>query len=289
MTDKTEKALVEKLTDIVKQIARGRYEDIDALFELTKANKYPQHIAELAEAFGMMTLKVETREFSLQENIKELTKANAALEVAGNELFDAHEQLKGASLETIYHLARAAEQKDDDTHAHIQRMSHYSAALAKSIGMSEKETQTILYAAPMHDVGKIGIPDMILLKPGKLTDSEFTTMKTHTILGRKILADSDFDLIKTAEVIASSHHEKWDGTGYPRGLEKDEIPIEGRVAALADVYDALTTKRPYKEPFEHEVACRIIKESKGQHFDPEIVDAFFSIEDEILDIKDSFP
>ncbi len=288
MTENTEKELIEQLTASVRQIAQGHYGDIDTLFELTKEKKYPQHITELAEAFGMMTMQVETREFRLEQNIKDLKEANSAIEVARKEVFDAHEQLKDASLETIYHLSRAAEQKDDDTHSHIQRISYYSAALAKSLGLSQKDIHKILYASPMHDVGKIGIPDMILLKPGRLTESEFNTMKTHTVLGKEILKDSESSLIQAAEIIAETHHEKWDGTGYPRGLSKDDIPLEGRIVAVADVYDALTSKRPYKEPFDHDVAFRMIDELKETHFDPHVTEAFFEIEDEIIEIKNSF-
>ncbi len=196
--------------------------------------------------------------------------------------------LQQATLETIYRLSRAAEYKDEDTHAHLFRMSHYAAAVARRLGHSSEQTRALLYAAPMHDVGKIGIPERILLKPGKLDAQEWDTMKKHTTIGVKILEGSQNDLMQLAEVIAHSHHEKWDGSGYPRGLAGEDIPIVGRISAIADVFDALTSKRPYKEPFSIEKSFSIIREGHGNHFDPLVVDAFFDISDEILEIKARF-
>ncbi|MCD6136907.1 two-component system response regulator [Candidatus Bipolaricaulota bacterium] len=204
------------------------------------------------------------------------------------ELHQAFERIKNASLETIYRLSRAAEYKDEDTGAHILRMSHYSAAVARKLGLSEGEVEAILYAAPMHDIGKIGIPDHVLLKPGKLDQDEWVIMKQHTTIGGCILERSSAEFIKLGETIALTHHEKWDGSGYPKGLEGKEIPICGRITAIADVFDALTSKRPYKEPFSVEKSFSIIKEGRGTHFDPQVVDAFFSITDAILAIKEQF-
>jgi putative two-component system response regulator len=201
------------------------------------------------------------------------------------ELRLALERVKAVSLETIYRLSIASEYKDEDTGAHIKRMSRYSAAIARKMGMDETEVETILYASPMHDLGKIGIPDLVLLKPAKLDPAEWEIMKKHTEIGAEILKGSDAEYIKLGEIIARCHHEKWDGTGYPMGLKKDEIPIVGRIAAIADVFDALTSKRPYKEPFSLEKSMAIIKEGRGTHFDPDVVDAFFAIQGEILAIK----
>jgi putative two-component system response regulator len=138
----------------------------------------------------------------------------------------------------------------------------------------------------MHDVGKIGIPDNILMKPGKLTDEEFDFMKTHTTIGAKILVDSKAEILQLAQQIAISHHEKWNGRGYPQGLAGDTIPLAARIVGLTDVFDALTSKRPYKDPFPVEVALDIIKKERGEHFDPDVVDVFFENIDEILKIKD---
>ncbi len=204
------------------------------------------------------------------------------------ELKHALEHIKEASLETIHRLSVAAEYKDEDTGAHIKRMSRYCAAIARQMGLDEHAVETILYAAPMHDVGKIGIPDKILLKPGKHDAQEWEIMKQHALIGAEILKDSDAEFIKMGEVIARSHHEKWDGSGYPDALKGAEIPIAGRIAAIADVFDALLSKRPYKEAFSLEKSLEIIKDVRGTHFDPEVVDAFFAIKDDILAIKKQY-
>jgi putative two-component system response regulator len=156
------------------------------------------------------------------------------------------------------------------------------------MGLSDAEVESIMYAAPMHDVGKIGIPDRILLKPGKLDPGEWEIMKQHTIMGADLLAGSDVEFIRLAEVIALTHHEKWDGSGYPRGLKGTKIPLVGRIAAIADAFDALTSERPYKEPFSIKKSFDIIQEGRGTHFDPDVVEAFFAIKDEILLIIDRY-
>ena len=202
-----------------------------------------------------------------------------------DDLKTALQRIKNASLETIYRLSVASEYRDEDTGAHIQRVNRYSAAVASRMGLEGSTVESILYAAPMHDVGKIGIPDHILMKPSKLDPGEWEIMKTHTTIGAKILRGSDAEYIGIAETIADSHHEKWDGSGYPNGLKGEAIPITGRITAIADVFDALTSKRPYKEAFSVEKAFGIIEEGKGSHFDPDVVDAFKAIRDEILTIK----
>ena len=197
------------------------------------------------------------------------------------ELTKAFEKIKVASLDTVYRLSRAAEYKDEDTGAHVQRMSHYSSAIARSMGLDDKFVENILWAAPMHDIGKIGIPDRVLLKPGKLDDDEWVIMRRHTTIGAEILKDADAEFIKLAAEIALTHHEKWSGSGYPQGIKGTDIPLAGRIVALADVFDALTSERPYKAPFPLEKALAIIKEGKGSHFDPQVAEAFFSVESEI--------
>ncbi|MBF0574004.1 MAG: response regulator [Desulfamplus sp.] len=192
---------------------------------------------------------------------------------------------KKLTIDTIHRLTWASEYKDEDTGSHIQRMSNYSTAIAKRLGINPNTVESISYAAPMHDIGKIGIPDRILLKPGKLTPEEWEIMKRHTLIGAKILKGSKSGFIRLGELIAMTHHEKWDGSGYPLGLQGSKIPMVSRIVALADVFDSLTTKRPYKEPFSLEKSYQIIREGKGSHFDPDVVDAFFEILDEILKIK----
>ena len=197
-------------------------------------------------------------------------------------------QLKNASLEIIWRLTAASEYRDNETGAHIKRMSHYSAAIARKMGLAPKTIETILYAAPLHDIGKIGIPDEILLKPDKLNPKEWEIMKLHTIIGANILKGSKIGFVSMGAMIAMTHHEKWDGSGYPNGLKGRKIPLAGRIVALADVFDALTSKRPYKEAFSIKKSHQIIKQGHGKHFDPDVLDAFFSIQDEILNIKETY-
>ena len=201
------------------------------------------------------------------------------LELVKNELGEAY-------LDTIHRLARAAEYKDDETLGHIMRMSRYSAMLAQKLGMSDKEVQDILYAAPMHDVGKVGIPDSILMKPGRLTPEEFEIIKTHTVIGANLLAYSKSEILKLAEEIALFHHEKWNGKGYPQGLSGEKIPLSARIVGLADVFDALTSKRPYREPYPITDSIDIIARSRGEDFDPKVVDVLLRHMDEVLKIKE---
>ena len=204
------------------------------------------------------------------------------------QLRQALKKLKEVSLESIFHLCRAAEYKDENTGDHIKRMSHYASAVARKMGLNKQTVEDLLYTAPMHDAGKIGIPDHILLKPSKLNNKEWETMKQHTIVGAQILAGSGAKFIKLAETIALTHHERWDGSGYPKGLKGSKIPLIGRIAAIADVFDALTSKRPYRmKPFSLEEAFNYIKEGRGRHFDPKVVDAFFATKDEIVLIKEN--
>lgn len=201
------------------------------------------------------------------------------------ETFDA---LKSANIEIISRLSRAADYRDDETGHHIKRISMYSEILAISFGFTEKEAEIIKYASAMHDIGKIGIPDNILMKKGKLTAEEFDLMKTHTIIGANILSGSNNQLIKMAEEIALTHHEKYDGSGYPKGIKADKIPLIGRIVAIADVFDALTTKRPYKSAYSVESAMNIILADSGKHFDPDITKYFLWRIDDILRVKDQY-
>ena len=201
------------------------------------------------------------------------------------DLLKSYNDLKEAHLETIHRLAIAAEYRDEDTATHLMRMSNYAAIIAKEMRLSEKEVEQILYASPMHDVGKIGIPDDILFKPGKLTPEEFEVIMNHCIIGVKILSGSKSGIILIAEEIALTHHEKWNGKGYPQGLKGKSIPLTGRITAVADVFDALTTKRPYKSAFPNEKAFSIIREERGRHFDPQVVDVFFQNSDQIVEIQ----
>ncbi len=213
---------------------------------------------------------------------------SAALREALENLEISQRLLEQAHEECILRLSIAAEYRDDDTATHIQRMSSYSEALARRIGLPGDLVTTVKRAAPMHDIGKIGIRDAILQKPGKYTPEEFDEMKSHTIIGAKILSGSTSSLLQMGEMIAMCHHEKWDGSGYPRQLSGEQIPQVARIVALADVFDALTTKRCYKPAFTVDVALDIIGKGKGTHFDPDVVNAFLGILEEVLTIKDKF-
>ena len=185
--------------------------------------------------------------------------------------------LEEAQIEILQRLAQAAEFRDDDTGQHTQRVAQIAAALAENLGFSSDEAHLIRQAAPLHDVGKIGIPDSILLKPGKLTDEEFAAMKHHTIIGANLLSEGHSPVMLLAERIALSHHERWDGNGYPQGLKGEEIAIEGRILAVVDVFDALTHERPYKKAWAVEDALAEITRCEGAQFDPEIVQAFLQL------------
>ncbi|GLX83751.1 two-component system response regulator [Thalassotalea loyana] len=197
-------------------------------------------------------------------------------------------KLENSQLEIVYRLGRAAEYKDNETGMHVKRMSHYSRILALKAGMSTKDADMLLLAAPMHDIGKIGIPDSILRKPGKLDAQEWQVMKTHASIGAEILSSGGSVLLKMAETVALTHHEKYDGSGYPAGLKGKDIPLIGRIVAIADVFDALTSERPYKKAWSIEDAIALIVEERGKHFDPELADYFIESIDEITSVKEQF-
>ncbi len=204
------------------------------------------------------------------------------------ELVSANEKLKRGNEEVIKRLGRAAEYRDNETGFHVLRMSHFSMKLGEAIGMSEEDCRTLLLASPMHDLGKIGIPDSILLKPARLTDEERVIMETHAAIGGEILSGGTEDLITMAEVIALTHQEKWDGSGYPNGLKGKDIPLVGRITAICDVFDALTSERPYKKAWTIEETIEHMKKESGKHFDPELIPLFIDILPEVLKIKDQF-
>ncbi|ACV64864.1 response regulator receiver modulated metal dependent phosphohydrolase [Desulfofarcimen acetoxidans DSM 771] len=197
-------------------------------------------------------------------------------------------ELQDLQVELIHRLGRAAEFRDNDTGAHITRIGKYSFELAKAAGLSDKECRLILHASTMHDIGKIGIADEILLKPERLTPDEWEIMKTHTTKGAKILAGSSSDVLQMAEQIALNHHEKWDGSGYPTGLKGDEIPLAGRITAICDVFDALLSKRPYKNAWSLEEAVAEMKKGSGTHFDPNLIEIFLKIIPHILAIRQKY-
>jgi putative two-component system response regulator len=214
---------------------------------------------------------VKTRTEALRETLIEMAEAQR----------ETHE----AYLETIRRLAIAAEFKDTDTGAHIERVGRLCAMLGRALNLPPGEIEILRHASPMHDVGKMGIPDHILLKPGKLDDEEWEVMKQHTMIGARILGGSDSELLKAGELIARTHHEWWNGSGYPNGLAGEDIPLMGRICAMVDVFDAVTSERPYKPAFPNEEAVRILEEKKGNHLEPDLVDLFLESLDEVQAIQ----
>ena len=201
-------------------------------------------------------------------------------------VYEQHEDLDDARLEMLQRLARASEYRDDDTGEHTQRVGRISGLIARKLGLDAEDAELIQHAATLHDVGKIAVPDNVLLKPGALTAEEFELMKTHVRAGADMLANSRSPLLQVAERIALTHHEWWDGGGYIEGLRGDEIPLPGRIVAIADVFDALTHDRPYKRAKPLETALDEIRSLRGRQFDPRVVDAFDVLaHEELLDVK----
>jgi len=215
----------------------------------------------------------------LQANVEQLVTYSSRLE-------NAHQELRYAYLDTINRLVAATEYKDEDTGDHIVRISRYCTLIAEKLGLPAETVELIQYASPMHDIGKIGIPDHILLKPDRLTKEEFEIVKTHTTIGAAILENAKSDVLKTSHEIALTHHERYNGGGYPQGLSGNNIPISGRIVAIADTFDALTSSRPYKDPYPFDVAMDIIRSEKGKHFDPEITDLFIGNIEAIRQIRE---
>lgn len=200
----------------------------------------------------------------------------------------ATKQLVAREKETLLRLARAGEYRDEETGNHVIRMAKYTRCIAESMGLSDAECEEIEYAAPMHDIGKIGIPDRILLKPGKLDDEEWVKMRAHTTIGHNILSGSQSRYMQLGAVIALNHHERFDGTGYPEGLKGESIPLVARIVAVADVYDALMSERPYKEAWTQDATLKYLEENKGSHFDPDCVDALLTRMDKLAEIEKEF-
>jgi putative two-component system response regulator len=219
-------------------------------------------------------VEVQSQNQILEERVRERTRE---LEEAHQAIIHHAAELQEAQIETIHRLALAAEYRDDDTGQHVQRVSQNSAMLAAALSWQDDQVELIRKASPLHDVGKIGIPDDILLKPAKLSPEEWNVMKSHTAIGAKILSGSRFPLLQMAEEIALTHHEKWDGSGYCSGLSGADIPISGRIVAVADVFDALTHERPYKKAWPIAEAVTEIRNQSGRHFDPEVVEAFLTL------------
>jgi putative two-component system response regulator len=213
----------------------------------------------------------------------ELYDQNRALE---RKVAERTAELNETRLQIIRRLGRAAEYKDNETGRHVIRMSHYSHLLALAAGFDEEEAERLLNAAPMHDIGKIGVPDGVLRKPAGLDDAEWKVMHRHPHFGSRIIGEHDSELLNMAAVVAITHHEKWDGSGYPKGLAGEEIPLVGRITAIADVFDALTTARPYKKAWTIEKTMDLLRQEAGKHFDPDLVKKFEAILPEVLKVRE---
>lgn len=277
--------------ELLEKVKAGYDSDVMVMTGFTENYNYESIVTAGASDFIQKPISFRELMIRLKRVLRmryllvERDKINRRLEESIAEVENTLRELDYAYQDTINRLVSAAEYRDEETGDHIVRMSRYCTLIAHKMGLSDEMVKLIRYASPMHDIGKIGIPDHILLKPGRLTDDEFETIKTHTTVGANILANSKADVLKVAHEIALNHHEKWNGKGYPRGLKKDETPVSGRIVGLADTFDALTSKRPYKDPYPLEVALEIIRSERETSFDPEMVDVFLDSIDDIKRIK----
>jgi putative two-component system response regulator len=279
-------------TQLTEQF-RVRYPDIPVLMVTANHETELRHQALQIGVTDFLNKPLDHAEFLARaKNMLALRKSHKNLADRASwlneEVRKATERILAQEREAIICLAKAAEYRDPETGAHIIRMAHYSKHIASKLGLSIEQQELILQAAPMHDIGKVGTPDIILLKPGKLTDEEFVIMKRHAEIGYQVLSTSSSPLLLVAAEIAHTHHEKVDGSGYPQGLKGEEIPLFGRIVAVADVFDALTSERPYKKAWAVEKASQLLHDGAGSHFDPACVVAFFTDFDEILAIKNQF-
>jgi HD-GYP domain-containing protein (c-di-GMP phosphodiesterase class II) len=264
--------LVKYLAKTAKDIARGDYHGAGEIFELTKTGEYPPEISELAEAFGMMMVMVEAREERLETLVNDLRHKKAILE-------ETSKALHHANIGVLEVLGNAIAKRDHDTIAHNYRVTYYAYKLGQVAGHSEGQLRSLVKGAFVHDVGKIGISDRILLKEGKLTDDEFQIMKGHVRHGSDII--SGYPWLGDCLDIVLHHHEKFDGTGYTAGLKENNIPVNARIFAVADVFDALTSVRPYKRAFTYDETMDIMKKDRGSHFDPAMIDGLMMIGEDI--------
>lgn len=252
---------------------------------VTKPFKPNELIINVANALRRRALEIENRHHrqQLETLVHDRT---LALRNAIFQLEQVEGALRTSREDTIQRLSRAAEWRDDETASHINRMSKYCHLMAQLAGLNGERVNGIQIASPMHDIGKLGTPDHILLKPGRLNRDEFEIMQRHAEIGYRILSGSSSPLLALAASIAWTHHEKFDGSGYPKRLEGSDIPIEGRITAIADVFDALTTRRVYKEAFPIEKSLRIMKNGRGTHFDPDLLDLFMANADDFIRIRE---
>lgn len=277
---------VTSLEDLPEQVQQG-FKDV---LNDNKSHYYKDYyIGYFSTQQGSESLLYVTFNNELSDLDKQLLEIYAANVAISYENLLMREDIQETQKELVYMLGEAVEQRSKETGAHVKRVAQISQLLAHAYGLPEREAELIKLASPLHDVGKIGIPDHILNKPGKHTPEEWETMKTHSLIGEDILAKSDKRILQLGSIIAGQHHEKWDGNGYPRGLKGEEIHIAGRITALADVFDALGSKRCYKDAWPIEKIIELIKGESGKQFEPKLVELFEANVDKLIAIREKFP
>lgn len=255
--------------------AHGDTEDEALGFELGAADYITKPVkTSVVRARVQTHLALANQHYHLKQLVAERT----------SELKSSNRQLEQTHLVMLQQLGRAADYRDNETGKHVVRVGNFSKLLGLASGLPEQQAELLMYASMMHDIGKIGIPDHILLKPGKLTEEEFKVMKRHPLIGAEIIGEHDVEVMQMAKQISLGHHEKWNGKGYPHGLSGETIPLVGRIVAIADVFDALTSVRPYKRAWSVESALELIEKEAGQHFDPTLIRLFLSMKTEIRHI-----
>jgi len=280
--------------ELVKRLrALPGYEHVPMVMVTVHDDRKVRYAALDAGITDFLTKPVDARECLARcRNLLTLRRQQLALEdrrrLLEHMVEDATREVREREKETLLRLARAGEFRDEETGYHLIRMSRYSRLIANAVGLDHDEAETIELAAPLHDIGKIGIPDQILLKPAKLDSTEWEVMRRHPVIGHEILKGSASKYVRMGALIALGHHEKYDGSGYPNGLVGDHIPLCARIVAIADVYDALTSVRPYKKAWPNEQALEYVSSQAGKHFDPRFVDAFVTMKKEVIQIQNEW-
>jgi response regulator RpfG family c-di-GMP phosphodiesterase len=276
----TEEQFIKSMEDFVSERKECSQEELKS-FTKNMLREYKRK----AKRLNVVTKHNDRKQKELDDTNQTLTDK---LKLRVKEIDELNQEIIKTQKEIIFTMGEVVESRSQETGNHVKRVAQYSYLLAKKIGLSESEASLLRDASPMHDIGKIGIPDSILNKPAKLTPDEFELMKTHTRIGYDLLRHSKRPLLKVASIVAHEHHEKWIGNGYPRGLKGEEIHIYGRITAIADVFDALGSERVYKKAWDLERILNLFEDERGKHFDPNLIDLFFENLDSFLEIRREF-